>query len=1209
VTIKTLLLLLFLYICLVWVGSAYLHPDSEFISFGLRWTGIGLITLFLYIVGGHVMGWWRRLRATPKQRQKRPPKELPVVHEDDKAIVLAIAEANAALIRAPEYASQRNPIHRLPWRLLIGPEGSGKTSLFVNSGMEAQLLSGQDGRTATQGATQLCNLWLANNTIFAEIGGRAFDGDLGRWTQLLRVIRGSKTIPLWRRLLGQREDTIALRGVVGVCDLREFSAASGDPQRFERSCRHWHDRLMAIGEVFGIRFPVYQVITKCDGIPFFKEFFHQLPESDTQQVLGCTLPFSLAAPTEPGQIFAEVESKRLTRAFRELHQSLAERRLTQLAYEANRALRPAIYEFPRELKRIRASVVQFLVDIFRPDPLRPNPLLRGYYFTAVRDTEVAGSGPIQNTDDWHTMASGPSYAADATQMLRLEASIPGIRQGRSAQTMRRWTFVSDIFHRVVLVDRPLQTAPPVDARFEHLRRRAFAGVLICCALLTLGFFVSWIGNRSLLKEVEGAAVLTPANKPVTLAQLRELDALRIQVEGLRNGASWWMHLGLYSGNGVFEAVRTAYFRRFQHLVLDDLSRELANQLKALPDTGELNSPYEFAHQILKTRLMVSSGACPAEPPLVAQVLKTTRDKIDSRSEPDWRRLSDGQIDFFAKELVYGNPSPVAEDVAAFRQGRQYLTSIAGVDRHYHAILSKARQLPKSKSLGELAPNYNQVLKGRDVPAGFTAEGFALVVKESKGKKSSLLGDCVFEDSKQVTQAETDPKNAGDLAPEIQRLYVRDYKAAWREFLNGYSIIPYAGPADAARKLDILSSNRSPLLALFALTANETNIPDEWLPRKVDDIKEKVGAAVGIGAQTKAPAKPPSSAEEITQFFQPVHEVVPAKSPLWVTEKSSAYMDALARLRGAMQAIANSTDAPTRLAANQAANPIKESALDTVRQLAMRFKLTGLDQEVQRLLREPIEQSAKFIQIDPVPITANEINDKLQQLCKPAASVFEKFPFRRSSPQEATLDELSALFAPEAGQIWKFQMGSLAALTQFENSQWKLKDPSAKPQITPEMLAFLNRAQLVKDGFYPKGATRPQLTYSLRPELDSSFKGATVEVEVDGQSHQWTTVFQKEFTWPALPEKKPGARALVRTTVAYPFTSHGGVWGIFRMMADAEPRAPKSAIIEWKYIRLGGQEDPIQPAPVRMSFPEFPNGIDVFHPQFLEGIKCPASAVR
>ena len=483
------------------------------------------------------------------------------------------------------------------------------------------------------------------------------------------------------------------------------------------------------------------------------------------------------------------------------------------------------------------------------------------------------------------------------------------------------------------------------------------------------------------------------------------------------------------------------------------------------------------------------------------------------------------------------------------------------------------------------------------------------MKESKGKKSALLGDCVFEDSKQVTQAETDPKTAGDLAPEIQRLYVRDYKTAWREFLNGYSVVPYASPADAAKKLEILSSNRSPLLALFAVTANETNIPDEWLPRKVEDIKEKVGAAVGIGAQTKAPSKPQSSAEDITQFFQPVHEVVPPKSQLWVTEKISAYMDALARLRGAMQAIANSTDAQTRLAANQAASPIKESALDTVRQLAMRFHLNGLDQDVQRLLREPIEQSAKFIQTDPVPITANEINDKLRQLCKSAASVFEKFPFRGSSPQDATLEELSALFAPEAGQIWKFQMGSLAALTQLENSQWKLKDPSAKPQITPEMLAFLNRAQLVKDGFYPKGATRPQLTYSLRPELDSSFKGATVEVEVDGQSHEWTTVFQKEFTWPAAAEKKPGAIARVRTTVAYAFTSHGGVWGIFRMMADAEPRAPKSPNIEWKYIRLGGQQDPIQPAPVRMSFPEFPNGIDVFHPQFLEGIKCPASAVR
>ena len=1205
-TIKSLLFLLFLYICLVWVGAGYLHPAAGVVNFGLKWTGIGLITLFVFIVGSHVLGWWRRWRATPKQQKKRPPKEQPVVHEDDRAIALAIAEANAALAQAPEYANQRNPIYRLPWRFLIGPGGSGKTSLFVNSAIEVRLLSGQDGRAATSNATPLCNLWLANNTIFAEIGGRAFDGDLARWTQLLRVIQGIKPMPFWRRLLAQREDAIVLRGVVAVCDLKEFSAASGDPQHFEKSCRHWHDRFMAIVEVFGTRFPVYQVITKCDGIPFFKEFFHQLPESDTQQVMGCTLPFNLAAPEEPGQIFAEAESKRLTRAFRALHQSLAERRITHLAYEANPALRPAIYEFPRELKRIRAAVVQFLVDTFRPDPLRPNPLLRGFYFTGARETEAAAAHSMSNPES--TIGPG-SYSADATQFFRPDASIPGIRRDRSKPTLRRWVFVPDIFRRVVLADRPLQVAPPVDAQFELFRRRAFAGILGFCALLMLGFFVSWQGNRSLLKDVEGVAILTSDAKPVMLAQLRELDGLKAEIERLRNGGNWWMHLGLYSGDDVLEPARTVYFKRYKHLELDDLSRVLADELKALPLTGEPSAPYEDVHRKLKARLMVSSsGACRPDPTLVPVVLKQTREKIDFRSASDWKSLSDLQIDFYAKELEYGNPAPVFEDVVALNRGRQYLRNIAGVNQHYNAILSRVRQETKPRNLGELAQDYKKVLKGGDVSAGFSIEGLAFVVNESKNAKSTFLSDCVFKGWTQAPTAETNPENDEDLAAEIQRLYVQDYKKSWSEFLKGYSIVPFASPADSAKKLEALSSNRSPLLALFALVANETNISDESLAKKISDLMAKAGQVVGFGA--KAIPKPSFVPAEIPQFFQPVHEVVPANSEIWVTEKTNAYIEALARLGGAMQAIADSPDAATRANASQAASTIKQTATEAVGQIARRFKPNGVDKDVERLLREPIKQSEQFIETNPAVTGAREINDKLRDLCKAYASVSEKFPFKRSSPQDTTLDEFSALFAPELGQIWKFQAGPLGPFMQLENSQWKLKDPSAKPQVTAEMLAFLNRAQLVKDALFPKGATQPQLAYRLRPDLDSSFKASTVEVEIDGQTHQWTLPYQWQFTWPAAADQKPVATARVRTgEVAYAFTSHGGVWGIFRMMDDAEQREPRSPNIEWKYTRLAGQQDPIQPAPVRMVFAEFPNGVDVFHPQFFGGIKCPTAAVK
>jgi hypothetical protein len=65
-----------------------------------------------------------------------------------------------------------------------------------------------------------------------------------------------------------------------------------------------------------------------------------------------------------------------------------------------------------------------------------------------------------------------------------------------------------------------------------------------------------------------------------------------------------------------------------------------------------------------------------------------------------------------------------------------------------------------------------------------------------------------------------------------------------------------------------------------------------------------------------------------------------------------------------------------------------------------------------------------------------------------------------------------------------------------------------------------------------------------------------------------------------------------------------------MMSEAEPRLLKSNIVEWKYSRgSAGVPQPITPAPVRFEFVDFPSGIDVFNPKFLNGLQCPVKAVQ
>lgn len=1235
-TIKSLLFCLFLYVSLVWVGAVYLYSGPKVREFGLLWTAAGLVGLLVFIVGARILAWWRLWRIKASVRPAAPLSQAQVPHEDDAALEGLLAEANAALAKAAEHASKRakTTLFDLPVYLLIGPDGSGKTSAFLNSGLEPQLLAGQGKFDAPVAPTRLCNIWVAGDSIFVEVAGRVFGGDPGRWTQLLKVLRGKSSLPLWRRIWRDREQKLALRGVIAFCGINEFIGSS-NPERLERYSRDWRERLLAVGEVFGADFPVYQVITKCDTISFFPDYFRRLPEPEAHQVFGSTLPSRAAEVSASGEVFSQAEAKRLNRSFSALYRGLAKRRLTQLAHEPDPARRPAIYEFPRELKRIRSPLVQFLIDVFRPHTLGPGPLLRGYYLTGVREVEVTATGPdVMRTERPSSdvgLGATRMFRGDATQIFRPGDAERSVHSDRGTRFTRSWMFLHELFHDVVLSDHSAPVARVVDRRLEMYRWGAL-GLAGCLCFFLIGAFVwSWAGNRTLLRDVERAGLArsrTQAN-PSMAADLQSLETLRVQVARLtanhRNGPPIGLRWGLYSGDRPLPLMREIYFRRLQQLLLNDLNGEMVARLAAVPADATADR-HDYTYRLLKTHLMISSGSCQAEPALASQVLREMREHLHLTRQPELRSLADRQIDFYAGELAYGNPCRLTEDPGAAKSARQYLRKLRGLDAIYTNLLASVEKASgKPQRLADLASNYAEVLDGpSEISAAFTRDGWKSLEKVSReSDRAAALGEpCVIGDA---PTSRIDWQRDQEFQQAIQRMFVRDYATRWREFLGAFSLIPYKNPQDAARKLEVLSSHRSPLLALFAMVAGQTVLPVEAAKQDgVERVKTIISSKLpGAKRAAKAVEQAKSmqayqpetigTPQDIARSFQPVHWIVPPTGDRWIGEKNNAYMDALEKLRQSMQEIARGGNNPEP-AVHEAAGRNYENALEAVRQIARGFEPVGdeaLDKAVQRLLEEPILLTKPFIIADMEKAAAGKINTELRAFCGRMRNVIRKYPFRPST-EDITLEELAQWFAPGRGAVWQFQGQSLNDLTVKEGSQWKAKDPTKKPQVTQELLSFLNRSQSIADVFYPAGATQPHLAYTLRPRLDASLKDFTVEFEVNGQPHEWTRSLQKQFTWPPPPEARElGAVARLKTgSVSVPFASRGGLWGVFRIMGDAEPRPLASKQLEWKYLRGGeGRPEPINPAPVRLEIVEFPGGVDVFNPRFFEGLQCPARAVQ
>jgi type VI protein secretion system component VasK len=179
--IRRLLFILFLYTLLVWIAAAYLHTGDvhTLVNQGLLWTGIGVALLLLWLIFERVFRWWQVRRAAKAAKPVQAVAAGPQAHPDDLAFLALLREAEQRLAQAPVAPGARPPrLFDLPIYLVLGPERGGKTSILQNSGIEPALLAGQvaSGGSAIM-STRLANLWIAQQSLFIEIGGKIFGGE------------------------------------------------------------------------------------------------------------------------------------------------------------------------------------------------------------------------------------------------------------------------------------------------------------------------------------------------------------------------------------------------------------------------------------------------------------------------------------------------------------------------------------------------------------------------------------------------------------------------------------------------------------------------------------------------------------------------------------------------------------------------------------------------------------------------------------------------------------------------------------------------------------------------------------------------------------------------------------------------------------------------------------------------------------------------
>jgi hypothetical protein len=262
-------------------------------------------------------------------------------------------------------------IYELPWYVLIGENGSGKTEAILHSKVE--LPRDLQNKEQVAGPSPHINWWFTNYGVILDTKGEM-------------VFRGedSETTPEWMELLSllkrDRPDC-PLNGV--ILTIGADSLLKDSPKEIDRKSRIVASHLDQIQSQLGVKLPVYVLVTKCDLIDGFLPFFNGIKDSKLQQqMLGWSKPAPLEAPFRPENFedFMQILVNRLRRMRMDLirtpiPQDINLRRVDEV---------DELYCLPESILKIVSPLRSFLEDIFVPREWAASPLfLRGVYFTSA----------------------------------------------------------------------------------------------------------------------------------------------------------------------------------------------------------------------------------------------------------------------------------------------------------------------------------------------------------------------------------------------------------------------------------------------------------------------------------------------------------------------------------------------------------------------------------------------------------------------------------------------------------------------------------------------------------------------------------------------------------------------------------------------------------------------------------------------------------
>lgn len=1081
-----------------WKGPAWKFYDVLWLKpLSHRWLATavwGLITL----------AWLTVLVIRRLQQLERQQKQQREEEKDPLGLELNAQQRylDRWLLRLQRHLDSRRSLWQLPWYMVIGPTGSGKTAL-LREGFPSDVIYTPEAVRGTEQRLYITPHVGKQAVIFDASGALCGEPDADTLHRRL-----------WQHWLDWLVQTRArqpLNGLILTLDLPDL-LTSGKRQR-EAVLQTLRSRLQDVRQHLHCQLPVYVVLTKLDLLAGFSPLFASLDKAGRDAILGVT--FTRHAH-ENDDWRTELNTFWQTWG-EQLNQALPDLMLAQNHH------RSALFSFVRQMQGVNDTLTALLDSLL--DGENMDVMLRGVYLTSSLQRGQVDDIFTQSAARQYQLGSGPLIAwplVDTTPY-----------------------FTRNLFPQTLLAEPNLSGENSVWLGNARRRMMIFTAGSALLTVLAVGgwhhyYNSNWNAGVRVLEQARAFMDVPPPQGTDEYGNL-QLPLLNPVRDATLAYGDWGYRsrladLGLYQGRRIGPYVEQTYLQLLEQRYLPSLINGLIKDLANAPQ----NSEQKLA---------------------VLRVLRMLEDKSGRNNEvvkqymaKRWSERFHGQRDIQAQLMAHLDYALQHTDWHAQRQAgesddisrwtpydkpiidaQKELSKLPVYQRVYQSLKTRAQGvLPADLNLrDQVGPTFQKVfISGDDdkliIPQLLTRHGLQryFVTQRDELVALTAMDSWVLNLTRSVKYSDADRT---EIQRQLTEQYLGDYIATWRAGMDNLNVRDYASVAELSGALEQIISGDQPLQR--ALTALRDNTHAIVLPDKLDDkAREEARNAPDYPLLTRLG-----------------HEFAPENSTLDAQKDKESSMQTVYRqlteLHRYLLAIQNAP-APGKSALKAVQLRLDQNSSDPI--FATRQMAKTLPAPLNRWVGKLADQAWRVVMVEAVHYMEVDWRDSV--VVPFSEQLADKYPFNPHSPQDASLDAFERFFK-SGGVLDTFYAQNLKL---FVEGGVEVNGDNAVV-IREDVLKQLERAQNIRNIFFSKqnglGAQFAVETVSLSGNKRRSVLNLDGQLVDYSQGRNYTA----HLVWPNnMREGNESKLTLIGLSGGSPRSiSFRGPWAQFRLFGAGQ----------------------------------------------------------